>query len=179
MYLLASCPGIKKGVGTPRGQREGAGSLRSWLGVPMRQGHLPAPGAQEGRDGQVQPVHLPPVLGRSCTWMTCQECFWFLTGSAWRPAHPLGDLHTCAPGRAGRLISDPSMQTSTALSGLGWGVKVSALPSPSPPPPPSPSLSFHICKGRRAGPPPGHAGIPRAHPGTDEGLPARVLGLIL
>ena len=138
MYLLASCPGIKKGVGTPRGQREGAGSLRSWLGVPMRQGHLPAPGAQEGRDGQVQPVHLPPVLGRSCTWMTCQECFWFLTGSAWRPAHPLGDLHTCAPGRAGRLISDPSMQTSTALSGLGWGVKVSALPSPSPPPPPLP-----------------------------------------
>lgn len=125
-------------MGTPRGRREGAGSLLSWLGVPMRQGHLPAPGAQEGRDGQVQPVHLPPVLGRSCTWMTCQECFWFLTGSAWRPAHPLGDLHTCAPGRAGRLISDPSTKTCTVLSGLGWGVKVSTLPSPSPPPSPLP-----------------------------------------
>ena len=63
----ASCPGIKKGVGTLRGQREGAGPLLSWLGVPTGQGHLPAPGTQEGRDGQVQPVHLPPVLGQSCT----------------------------------------------------------------------------------------------------------------
>ena len=52
----ANCPGMKKGVGTPRGQRGGAGCLLSWLGPP---------GDQERHGGQVQPAHLPPVLGWS------------------------------------------------------------------------------------------------------------------
>lgn len=73
------------------------------------------------------------------------------------PCSPTGDPHACAPGQAGRLISDPNPKPLSALWVGTRESKRSALPLPSL------SLVPMSANGRHAGPPPGHAGIPGGH----------------